>query len=73
MDHLGHAAATQEVAMTTLDTLGSAEPDHDEVSDAALAMADFDAKGGDHRMALEWLNVADQHRALNLEYRVKRR
>ena len=58
--------------MTTLDTLGTVTPDRDEVSDAALAMADFDAKGGDHRMALEWLGVAEQHRALNLEYRVKR-
>jgi LmbE family N-acetylglucosaminyl deacetylase len=58
--------------MTTLDTLGTTHPDHDEVSDAALAMADFDAKGGDHRTALEWLGVAEQHRALDLEYRVKR-
>jgi hypothetical protein len=57
--------------MTTLDTLGSADPDRNEVSDAALAMADFDAKGGDHAMALEWLSVAANHRALNLEYRVK--
>jgi LmbE family N-acetylglucosaminyl deacetylase len=58
--------------MTTLDTLGTTHPNHDEVSDAALAMADFDAKGGDHKMALEWLGVAEQHRALDLEYSVKR-
>ncbi|MEA2451042.1 MAG: hypothetical protein QOG63_2974 [Thermoleophilaceae bacterium] len=58
--------------MTTLDTLGTAEPDLNEVSNAALAMADFDAKGGDHTMALEWLAVAAQHRDLTLEYRVKR-
>ena len=30
--------------MTTLDTLDSVTPDVDEVSDASLAMADFDAK-----------------------------
>jgi hypothetical protein len=35
-------------------------------------MADFDAKAGDHRMALEWLGVAEQHRALTQEYRAKR-
>jgi predicted ABC-class ATPase len=58
--------------MTTLNTLGSSEPDFDEVSDAALAMADFDAKGGDHTMALEWLAVAAQHRRLTREYREKR-
>jgi hypothetical protein len=57
--------------MTTLDTLGTADPDRDEVSNAALAMADFDAKSGDHGMALEWLGVAANHRALDLEYRVK--
>jgi hypothetical protein len=72
MDHLGHAAATQEVAMTTLDTLGSAEPDHDEVSDAALAMADFDAKSGDYTTALDWLGVAAQRRELAPEYTAKR-
>ena len=54
--------------MTTLDTLGSARPDPGEVADAALAMADFDAKGGDHRSALEWLAVAEQHRRLTPEY-----
>ncbi|MEA2292323.1 MAG: hypothetical protein QOF17_1357 [Solirubrobacteraceae bacterium] len=58
--------------MTTLDTLGTADPDLHEVSDAALAMADFDAKGGQHHMALEWLAVAAQHRALTAEYRSKR-
>jgi hypothetical protein len=59
--------------MTTLDTLGTAEPDRHEVSNAALAMADFDAKGGDLAMALEWLAVAAQHRRLTPEYRDKRR
>jgi hypothetical protein len=58
--------------MTTLDTLGSTTPDFGEVSDAALAMADFDAKGGNHAMALEWLAVAAQHRELTSEYRGKR-
>jgi hypothetical protein len=59
--------------MTTLDTLGTASPDLDEVSDAALAMADFDAKGGDFDSALEWLAVAAHHRELTREYRDKRR
>jgi hypothetical protein len=54
--------------MTTLDTLGSARPDPDEVADAALAMADFDAKRGNHTSALEWLGVAEQHRPLTREY-----
>src|SRR3954467_12519826 len=58
--------------MTTPDTLGSADPDTDEVSDAALAMADFDAKGGDYTMALDWLGVAAQHRELSPEYTAKR-
>jgi hypothetical protein len=58
--------------MTTLDTLGTAKPDLDEVSNAALAMADFDAKSGDHAMALEWLDVAAQHRELSPEYSGKR-
>jgi hypothetical protein len=58
--------------MTTLDTLGSAHPDRDEVSDAALAMADFDAKGGDREGALDWLAVAAQHRDLTPEYVGKR-
>jgi hypothetical protein len=59
--------------MTTLDTLGTANPDRDEVSDAALAMADFDAKAGDYEAALEWLAVATHHRELTLEYRAKQR
>jgi hypothetical protein len=58
--------------MTTLDTLGTASPDLDEVSDAALAMADFDAKGGDFASALEWLAVAAHHRELTREYQGKR-
>ena len=58
--------------MTTLDTLGTAEPDRHEVANAALAMADFDAKGGDLAMALDWLAVAAQHRELTPEYRDKR-
>jgi hypothetical protein len=58
--------------MTTLDTLGTAEPDRDEVSDASLAMADFDAKGGDYTAALEWLAVAAHHRPLTPEYAGKR-
>ena len=59
--------------MTTLDTLGTARPDLDEVSDAALAMADFDAKGGDIDAALEWLAVAAHHRDLTQEYQDKRK
>jgi hypothetical protein len=35
-------------------------------------MADFDAKGGDHATALEWLAVAAQHRELTHEYAEKR-
>jgi hypothetical protein len=58
--------------MTTLDTLDTITPDFDEVSDASLAMADFDAKRGDLRMALEWLAVAAHHRALDTEYRDKK-
>ena len=54
--------------MTTLNSLSTARPDPDEVADAALAMADFDAKGGDHVSALEWLAVAEAHRALTPEY-----
>jgi hypothetical protein len=57
--------------MTTLDTLSNAQPDAGEVADAALAMADFDAKRGDYTMALDWLGVAAQHRPLTLEYRTK--
>jgi hypothetical protein len=58
--------------MTTLDSLGTAKPDGDEVSDASLAMADFDAKGGDLPMALNWLDVAAHHRTLDSEYRQKK-
>jgi hypothetical protein len=58
--------------MTTLDTLSTANPDHGEVADAALAMADFDAKRGDYAMALDWLGVAAQHRELTPEYRTKK-
>jgi hypothetical protein len=58
--------------MTTLDTLSTANPDRDEVADAALAMADFDAKSGDYAMALDWLGVADQQRKLTPEYRNKK-
>jgi hypothetical protein len=58
--------------MTTLDTLSSANPDLDEVADAALAMADFDAKSGDYATALDWLAVAAQHRQLTPEYRTKK-
>src|SRR3954464_4394480 len=47
--------------MTPLDTLSTARPDHGEVADAALAMADFDAKSGDYGMALDWLGVAAHH------------
>jgi hypothetical protein len=58
--------------MTTLDTLGSANPDPREVSRAALAMADFDAKDGDFPMALDWLEVAEQQRKLSPEYAEKK-
>jgi hypothetical protein len=58
--------------MTTLDSLGTAQPDLDEVSDASLAMADFDAKHADYPAALEWLAVAALHRALTPEYRSKK-
>src|SRR3954464_9885 len=58
--------------MTTLDTPSTADPAVDEVADAALAMADFDAKGGDYSMALDWLGVAAQHRELAPEYTAKR-
>jgi hypothetical protein len=67
-DQPGRVAKTLEVAMTTLDTLSTARPDPNEVADAALAMADFDAKGGDHTSALEWLGVAELHRPLTREY-----
>ena len=58
--------------MTTLDTLSTADPAADEVADAALAMADFDAKSGDYGIALDWLDVAAQHRELAAEYTHKR-
>jgi hypothetical protein len=58
--------------MTTLDTFSTAYPDRGEVANAALAMADFDAKGGDYVMALDWLAVAAQHRELTPEYRTKK-
>ena len=58
--------------MTTLDTLDTERPAPDEVADASLAMADFDAKGGDYPTALEWLAVAAQHRRLTPEYLRKR-
>jgi hypothetical protein len=58
--------------MTTLDTLSTARPDPGEVADAALAMADFDAKSGNYATALDWLGVAAQHRDLTPEYRTKR-
>jgi hypothetical protein len=58
--------------MTTLDTLGTAHPDRDEVSDAALAMADFDAKRRDYTTALDWLAVAAHHRPLTPEYLEKK-
>jgi len=58
--------------MTTLDTLGTAKPDLDEVSDASLAMADFDAKRSDYATALDWLAVAALHRTLTPEYREKK-
>src|SRR3954469_24639588 len=58
--------------MTTLDTLSTANPDHGEVADAALAMADFDAKSGDYTMALDWLGVAAQNPQLTPEYQTKK-
>jgi hypothetical protein len=58
--------------MTTLNSLGSAEPEPAEVVDASLAMADYDAKGGDFSSALDWLAVAAQFRGLTQEYREKK-
>jgi hypothetical protein len=58
--------------MTTLNSLGSAEPEPAEVADASLAMADYDAKGGDLASALDWLAVAAQFRGLTQEYREKK-
>ena len=50
--------------MTTLNSLGSAEPEPSEVAHASLAMADYDAKGGNYAAALDWLAVAAQLRVL---------
>jgi hypothetical protein len=58
--------------MTTLDTLLTGAPDRDEVADAALAMADFDAKSGNYATALDWLGVAADHRDSTPEYRAKK-
>jgi len=58
--------------MTTLDSLGGAEPEPAEVAHAALAMADYDAKAGDYPAALDWLAVAAQYRELTPEYRDKK-
>ena len=58
--------------MTTLNSLGGGDPEPAEVSDASLAMADYDAKGGDYAAALDWLAVAAQFRVLNHEYRHKK-
>jgi hypothetical protein len=63
---------TRRWQMTTLDTLGTVHPDPDEVADASLAMADFDAKARDYAMALDWLAVSAVHRELTLEYREKK-
>jgi hypothetical protein len=54
--------------MTTLNSLGRADPEPAEVSDASLAMADYDAKAGDYATALDWLAVAAQFRGLTPEY-----
>jgi hypothetical protein len=58
--------------MTTLNSLGGADPEPAELSDASLAMADYDAKAGDYSTALEWLAVAAQFRGLTPEYRRKK-
>jgi hypothetical protein len=58
--------------MTTLNSFGSAEPEPAEVADASLAMADYDAKGGDLASALDWLAVAAQFRGLTHEYHQKK-
>ena len=58
--------------MTTLNSLGGADPEPAEVSDASLAMADYDAKAGDYATALEWLAVAAQFCGLTPEYRRKK-
>jgi len=58
--------------MTTLNSLGSAEPEPSEVAHASLAMADYDAKRGNYAAALDWLAVAAQFRVLSPEYRHKK-
>jgi hypothetical protein len=58
--------------MTTLNSLGSAEPEPSEVAHASLAMADYDAKGGNYAAALDWLAVAARFRVLTQEYRHKK-
>jgi hypothetical protein len=58
--------------MTTLNSLGRADPEPAEVSDASLAMADYDAKAGDYAMALDWLAAAAQFCGLTPEYRRKK-
>ena len=54
--------------MTALNSLDCVEPEPAEVADASLAMADYDAKAGDHATALDWLAVAAQFRGLTPEY-----
>ena len=54
--------------MTSLNSLGRADPEPAEVSDASLAMADYDAKAGDYATALDWLAVAALFRGLTPEY-----
>ena len=58
--------------MTTLNSLGRGDPEPAEVSDPSLAMADYDAKGGNYAAALDWLAVAAQFRVLTHEYRHKK-
>jgi len=58
--------------MTTLNTLGGGDPEPAEVSGASLAMADYDAKGGNYAAALDWLAVAAQFRVLSNDYRHKK-
>jgi hypothetical protein len=58
--------------MTTLNSLGSPEPEPAEVADASLAMADYDAKAGDYAAALDWLAVAVLFRVLTPEYHQKK-
>jgi hypothetical protein len=58
--------------MTTLNSLGGADPEPAEVSAASLAMADYDAKTGDYVAALDWRAVAALYRGLTPEYRRKK-